>query len=144
MPSSRGSRRRLPPSRLIPQSGGYRGEQVIHLSFYIHVDTKEHPRHIGYTPIPWFMSRIIIDSDDDKIDTNVDPRLLMLTRASHSGVHGGRTMFFMGTIIGNGFRLIDIGATHDVIDTNSARANGLAKRRITTIVFIGCGTELSY
>ena len=104
----------------------------------------EPPRSIVDTTATtsWSSSQIIIDNDNDS--TDIDPRMMMLIGAPNSAVRGGRTMLLAGAILGQGVQiLVDTGATHNVIDSSSARTIGLGEHRITTTVLIGSGTELS-
>ena len=104
----------------------------------------EPPRSIVDTTATtsWSSSKIIIDNDDDS--TDIDPCMMMLIGAPNSAVRGGRTMLLAGAILGQGVRiLVDTGATHNVIDSSTARTIGLGEHRITTTVLIGTGTELA-
>lgn len=53
-------------------------------------------------------------------------------------------MLLAGAVLGQGvYILVGTDATHNVLNSNSARLIGLAKYRITTIVLVGSDTKLA-
>ena len=70
--------------------------------------------------------------------------LLMMINTTQSVVRGSAPMYLAGAILGTGVHiLVDIGATHNVIDINVARAIGLLEQRTHTTILLGSGNEVS-
>lgn len=106
----------------------------------------ELPRSIADTTATprWSSSQIIVNDNGNDDSINANGRMMLLTSAPNLGIQGGRTMLLVRAILSKGIRiLIDIGATHNVIDSNIACIIGLAECRITTTVLVGSDTKLA-
>ena len=52
-------------------------------------------------------------------------------------------MYLTGVVSGTGVHiLVDMGATHNIIDINVARLIGLQEQRINTAILVGSGNEV--
>jgi len=62
---------------------------------------------------------------DITLVNDVDLDLMMMIGTHSSGVHGWRTMFLAGVVLGQGVHiLVDTGATHNILDVNFAQLAG--------------------
>jgi hypothetical protein len=85
---------------------------------------------------------IIAINDYDTEDINNG--LMMMIGTTRSAVRGCPTMYLIGVVSGTSINiLVDMGATHNIIDINFARLIGLLEQCNDTTILVGSGNEFS-